>query len=143
MTLSLIIKIVLLIFLGYAALSDRLTRQIGLVPLALTFICGIVLQFIFGGFQFLDLALACGIGIILLVVAKLSGEALGYGDALLFMTSGIFLGFTENIFLLLFSLLLSALFSVFQILIRRRKMRDSLPFAPFILGGYICVLAIA
>ena len=143
MALQTVIKIILLLFLGYAAFSDAFTKQISLVSAGLSFLAGLVLQIITSAFSFLDLALACAIGIVLAGVSRLSGEALGYGDSVLFITSGIFLGFTENIFLLLFSLLLCAVYSIFMMLIGKKKIKDSIAFAPFILGGYLCVLAIA
>lgn len=141
MILITISKSLLLLFLGYFAYTDGTTRKVGLLPLAAAFVSGAALQITAGEIRLYELALGCAVGVVLVLISYLSRGALGMGDALLFITSGAFLGIRENIFLLFFSLVLAAVFSAVMLIFRKRSLKDSFPFAPFILGGYVCVLS--
>ena len=85
----------------------------------------------------------CGamVGVFLLIAAAVSRQSVGVADGLVFVFTGILLGFWGNIVLLFASLSLGALFSVYQIVVKRRSRHYEFAFLPFVLGGYIAVLA--
>ena len=59
-------------------------------------------------------------GVGLLGIAKMTGESLGYGDGLLFLVTGIYLGGWDNCSLLMTSLVLAFVFAIIQILVRKK-----------------------
>ncbi len=65
----------------------------------------------------------------------------GIGDGIVFVVSGIFLGFFETGVLLFLSLLFAAFSGGILLVLKRLKRKDSLPFVPFIFAGYgvICL----
>lgn len=77
------------------------------------------------------------VGLILLLLGFASKEALGYGDGLLLSATGIFLGFQRNCLLLFCAVLCASLFSICLLTAGRKKKEDRIPFAPFVLAGFI------
>ena len=63
-------------------------------------------------------------GVCLLGIAKVTGESLGYGDGLLFLVTGIYIGGWDNCSLLMTSLILVFVFAIIQILVRKKKVQN-------------------
>ena len=77
------------------------------------------------------------IGVTLLVAAKISNQRIGYGDGIIFLILGLWIGFWDGISLLFFSLILSSIISVYLIIVRRKGRDYRIPFIPFVTAGYI------
>ena len=102
---------------------------------------GLILQLFLGAHPFYDLLLGCLVGIVLLLIARLSREAIGYGDALMIIATGVFLGIVDNVLLILCSITAAALCSLVLLIFKINKKQDAIPFVPFMLCGYIVLLA--
>ncbi len=64
------------------------------------------------------------------------GRGMGFGDVMLVLFMGLFLGFPYIIIALYLSFVIGALVSVFLILIGSKKLRhDTIPFGPFLVTG--------
>ncbi len=87
-----------------------------------------------------DMAGGMAVGISLYLVAYLSGEKIGKGDALLVMVCGIFLGFWETIVLLWIAFLFAGLFGFVFMKVQHVGRNHELPFVPFLLLGYVVCL---
>ncbi len=90
------------------------------------------------GYQ--SLGSLCGgaaVGIGLLLTAFLSREAVGFGDGLLLCVTGIYLGFWENLRLLLMGTALCALIQGAGLLLRRVRLTDRVPLVPFLLAAFV------
>ena len=80
------------------------------------------------------------IGVLFLVVSKITGEALGYGDSILILGLGIYLGFWNLLGLLVIAFFIAAGFAMVVLAIRHFKRKAILPFVPFLLTGYVAIL---
>ena len=83
-----------------------------------------------------------GSGILLLVavVGMLlykTDDAMGIGDVKLLAPIGMFLGWKLGILALLLSIILAGTASLLLIIVRLKKKRDTIPFGPFIVIGYV------
>lgn len=136
----LIQKTVLLVFLAAAAFIDYRRHSLPWILIAAGAVCGITLQIIIRGESLLSIIGGCGTGLVLLLLFFLSHGRIGPGDGLSLAVSGIFLGFTANLFLLLFSSIFSGLTALFLIVVKKYKKDHNIPFMPFVLGGYVCLL---
>ncbi len=67
------------------------------------------------------------------------GKGMGLGDVKLAGTLGLLLGWPDAIFALLFSFLAGSFIAVPLIAVKRKAMKDPLPFAPFIVVGVTLV----
>lgn len=83
----------------------------------------------------------CGVlpGVFLLLTGALTKEAVGYGDGIGMMTVGILNGWKKTVLILTGAFFLSALYGGIQLLRRKMKGKDTMPFYPFLfvsaLGG--------
>lgn len=93
--------------------------------------------------QILFLGSSLSIGIILLVIAKISRQSIGYGDGIVFLVLGMWIGIWNSIVLLLFALIGSSIVSLFLILVIKKKKTYKIAFIPFVLAAYIMLEFIA
>ena len=129
-----------LLFLVVIAIRDIQTRQISVV----TLILGIILS---TGYQLMvaktDLWFVFGgllTGGVFMLLSKVTKEGMGYGDSFVILILGIYLG-ARNLFIVLsvtFFLLLCV--SVPVLCIEKMSRKHTLPFLPFLAGGYVCFL---
>jgi leader peptidase (prepilin peptidase)/N-methyltransferase len=80
-------------------------------------------------------------GLVLAAVSGITGGRIGPGDAVIFIMTGIYLGFWGNIELLMISLYMAAAVAIVMLLIMKREWDFKIPFAPFVLAAYIVILA--
>ena len=90
--------------------------------------------------EFLTGLAGVSIGLLLLGAAFVSRQKVGYGDGLVFMVCGLYLGFWENFSLLFMSLVLCALGGLFLMLIGKIKKGQTLPFIPFVMAAFACAM---
>lgn len=66
-----------------------------------------------------------------------SGGSVGRADGMILVVSGIFLGFEKNVEVFVMGLFLAGITSLFLSVIRRKGRTYRIPFAPFLLAGYL------
>lgn len=128
-------RLVLLFFLFVMAWRDYKTQLIETWQLLITSVIGIVLcgnrgmecQAVGGAF----------IGGIMLLVALGSKECVGFGDGYLFVVTGIFLGFMQNLALLFASLFLAGCYAIGCLVLKKKKGDDRMALGPFVLTAYV------
>lgn len=77
-------------------------------------------------------------GILLLILGFLTTEKIGYGDGLVVLGLGLWLGFESTVSILLIGSMLSSIVSLIYIFILKHKglsVKKMIPFVPFILLG--------
>ena len=113
------------------------------------------LTVLLSGILFLPAAVLCGrdvpaafllaggaVGAVFLAVSKLTEEAFGYGDSILIIIMGSFLGFWDILELLTAAFILSAAFSLVLLIRSRFRRKDTFPFVPFLTAAYIGGMAV-
>ena len=138
-----IIKIVVLgVFLLIEGIRDLQKHKVSMITVMIAGILGVIFQF--GIIQENGLKIIGGIfiGIVLLLLAKMTREKIGYGDGWIFVVTGIYMGFRNNMYLLLLSLFLASLVSICLLVFKKVNKKTELPFVPFILPGYLLLLVI-
>lgn len=83
------------------------------------------------------LAAGGGVGILFLVISRATGEAFGYGDSILIIVMGSFVGFWDILCLLMGAFSMAAVFSAVMMIRRRFSRKSSFPFVPFLTAAYI------
>lgn len=92
-----------------------------------------------------DWVLAAGgalIGVFCLIVSKLTRQGFGYGDSLLILILGVFIGIWHIISVLLIAFLSSSVYSIFLLIIGKKGPKYSYPFIPFLVLGYLGVICL-
>ena len=80
------------------------------------------------------------IGISLILVSLATRGKIGMGDGLLLCSTGLGLGFWNNLELLSIALFLAAVVSVLLLVFHTANRKKSIPFVPFIFTGYLFLL---
>lgn len=140
--LPLIFRSILLIGLAIASFEDLITGKIHLILVLILSFCGAVFQVLTGQNRLWDILLGAALGGALILLSFLSRRSIGMGDGMMFVATGIFLGLSDNLWLLLLSLGMSAIASLVLLILLKYKGKDRIPFIPFMLTGYICLLLI-
>lgn len=87
--------------------------------------------------ELIKIVCAMLVGGILWLIAVLSKEQVGFGDAYLFCVTGIFLDYIQNITLLLGTLFLLGIFCIGSFLLKKKGKNDSVAMIPFTLTAYV------
>ena len=75
--------------------------------------------------------------IFIFLVSIISDESIGKGDALIFFVIGIILGGIHTLVILILALIITLIYSIPLIVFKIKKLKNSLPFSPFILISFI------
>lgn len=139
---SLLLQAILFPFLAVLTYYDLKYKKIPVVLLLIMGIVGIVYTIIIEDYDNFLRYMGIFMGLIFLSLSFVSHEAIGKGDALVFVILGWFLGIYETIFLLFVAFSLSAAVSVVLLVCRKGNFMTSFPFLPFLylaFGG-VCLL---
>lgn len=79
-------------------------------------------------------------GTALLILCRVTGEAIGMGDVYVMLILGIMLGFSNTVVLLFVSMLITAVFGLCYMVVTGKSRKETLPYIPFLLGGYVLML---
>lgn len=102
----------------------------GFIILTAGFLCG-------RNIHVMLLAAGAGVGIVFMVVSRVTEEAFGYGDSILILIMGGFLGFWNILSLLVAAFSIAALFSIFMLVRKKFHRKSAFPFVPFLTAAYI------
>lgn len=131
------VKMITIGVLFYCAGKDIKTRRIFIGWIIFLVLLGSFYQ-ILAGDHFLYRILSGSLaGILLRLFGGLTQEAIGKGDGDLTAAIGIQLGFFRSLELLMYAFLLSALISMFLILLKKADRKKKIPFIPFLFIGYL------
>lgn len=131
-----------LIFLAAAAYEDYKTEKISMI-LILTGAAISIAAAVINKDHIMQILYGILTGNAILLIGYASREAVGYGDGLIFIITGIFLGWMNNVILIAGSLLLAAVCSMILMALRIKKRTDRIAFVPFILGAYVLMKAMS
>jgi len=77
------------------------------------------------------------VGIAMYALSVITKEQIGKGDAYILMVTGLGLGFWNNMSFFFLSLLCACAFAIFKIMIKGYRKRETIPFVPFMLMGFL------
>jgi leader peptidase (prepilin peptidase)/N-methyltransferase len=103
-------------------------------------VSGIILGMAAQPANWVDRMEGAAIGLVLILLALVSGQVLGVGDGVVFVITGIFMGFWGNVELFLVSLWLAGILALFLLIVKKKGRKYQIPFVPFILGAYVLML---
>lgn len=132
----------LLGMLGLISVDDIKTHKIRDLEVLAFAVIGMYYHLLFQRIGLLELLGGMAIGGVVYVLSLFTEEAIGKGDALVFMLTGCFLGLKYNILLVWVSTIALSLFGIVMMLLGKKKLNDHIPMVPFVLIAYLMILII-
>ncbi len=88
--------------------------------------------------------LAAGVipGILLMILAKITEQSIGYGDGIILAEIGLITGVGRCMLILAAALALAGVFSLGILVIKKVDKRYRIPFVPFLTMSYVAVMCI-
>ena len=136
-------KAFMLAFLAACAFQDRKYGRISLILAGAGGLTALLCRIISGQTVFTDILVSFIPGVLLALIAFASSQAIGFGDAAMAAVAGLFLGCSGCVLLLLISLAICAAASAALVILRKKTWKDQMPFAPFMLAGYVLMEVIS
>lgn len=124
---------VYLISLSY---SDMKRRKLSVGVIVLGFLSALVFQAITGIESWRAVAGGILTGFLFMGISRLTEEKIGYGDSLLIIVLGTFLGMWKLLILLLGAFGLAAAVSILLMIKRKFTRKSMIPFVPFLTVAY-------
>lgn len=84
-----------------------------------------------------NIAAGIFLGLLLLVIGKITGNGIGEGDALILLGLGIYMGIFQAAAVLFYGLVGCALTGMIFMILRKKKWKEEIAFIPFLFAGYI------
>ena len=127
-------------FFSISAYQDYRKRKINVYFLLTGGIIGLLFHLYSMEFGIIEILFGMGIGIMILLYGFLLGGGVGLADGMILIVSGIFLGFEKNLEVFIAGLFLVGITSLFLSGIKKKGRTYRIPFAPFLLVGYLFVM---
>jgi len=135
-------QILVLFFLGGNGLYDIRKREISIASVIVFVIASLPLNKWTGQLSWYEVVLGAFAGVVLLVISKLTAESIGYGDGLVALVMGLYVGIWKSLSVLFCGLLFASIFSIILVNVKKRGWKSKIPFIPFLLISYVVNLAI-
>ncbi len=132
-------KIGVMLMLAVTSIEDLISKRVNISSLALFALAGVIIRLCILKDSYLSILAGTAIGVVLLIVSKLSKGQLGMGDGAVLIVTGIYLGFWSNTALLWLASLLSGVVCLVLWLFLHKDKTYTVPFVPFLLVAYMII----
>lgn len=130
----------LLGMLGICSIEDIRKKQVQVYLVLVFGIIGMIFHLLYRSLSIGNIFCGMMLGVILMVVSKITSGSVGMGDGLILMVTGVYLGIGSNVKLFFHGLLFAAIWSLVLIVLFRKTRRQEIPFVPFLLMAYVEML---
>ena len=138
--LNVIIHIIILSMLFISSIKDIKSKKISMTVLLIYGLVICLMTFLHHNMTLLDRISGMLIGAFLLFISRVTKEQIGFGDGLVFIVTGLGIGFWDNLLLLCYSMSLGCMFALFMWAVKKVKRNSTFPFVPFIGMGYLILM---
>ena len=130
-------QIAFAVFLVVLAVADVRKKRLPLLLLLSGGFFIIAQSFCDRDISVISLAAGGMTGVLFLFVSRITKESFGYGDSILILIMGTFLGFWDILYLLMGAFHMAAVFSAVMLIKPRFDRKGSFPVVPFLTIAYI------
>lgn len=129
-----------ILFLGFCSLTDIRRKIIYTIPCFVVAGIGLVFHIILLDTTWWNQFAGIILGLILLVLSFITGEAIGRGDALVVIALGFVLDAIMVLHIIFCAFVLVDIFAVIGGLVKKIKFKSTLQFIPFLFASEIVIL---
>lgn len=126
-------------FMGICSITDLIRKEIPCILLVIfTVAAGVHTLLLQPHNIFLSIAPGC----LLLLISRVSGEAIGYGDGWMMINLGLLLGYQRAMMVIMTAILFSAFYGMILLMAKKADKKSKMAFAPFLTAGLGMVYAL-
>lgn len=133
-------SVMMLGLLGICSLEDVKRKRLTVIYILMFGVSGIMLHLIAPVCSIYSILWGMLLGIALILLSVATRGSVGMGDGILLMVTGVYLGGPGNLELFMTGLLLSALWSLGLLVLKKKGRKEEIAFAPFLLLSYLLML---
>lgn len=133
-------KVIVLGLLGLCSLEDIRYKRLTIIYILVFGIGGVILHLFAPVCSIYSILCGMLLGGAIMLISMVTGGSVGMGDGILLVVTGVYLGGYGNLELLMIGLLLSALWSLGLLVLKRKKRKEEIAFVPFLLLSYSIIL---
>ena len=137
-----ILQIITLIGLAVNTVFDTKSRKISLVVVGVTAFCGLCWRMGEGSLFTWEVLWGLVPGLLWFLLARVTGESVGYGDAWVLLAVGIVLGGSDTLLMCTAAVFLAGIIALVLLVFFHKNRKYQMPFLPFLMAGYLCVCVI-
>lgn len=136
------IKAIIILILFLLSIQDLLFKEVSLWIILVGMVIIFVMTPFTESFTLFNSLAGTFVGISVIALSKATDGKIGIADGIIFIIVGVTVGGWGSLELFVYSLFLSAFVSVVLMLFKQANRKTSIPFIPFILMGYLCLIFI-
>lgn len=125
------------------AIEDVVTKRIVMWHLLIGLLVMLPISIVSDGFVPLQRAGGLAIGLIIVLLSKVTHEGIGMADGLLLCVTGVSLGISKNFYVFSIGVFIAGIYAGIMLFLGKLGRRDSLPLIPFLFIGYVCSVFMA
>ncbi len=123
--------------LAVGSVLDILQRRVSIRVLVISGLVALGFAFLRTDSQVADMLLGAALGLVYVFISLASRGAIGIGDAMYLIISGVYLGLMGNLSLLVIASFGAGIAGLVALLIFKKDRKYELPFIPFLLMGVV------
>lgn len=127
-----------MVLLAGLSITDIHSRRIPVIVLISGNLAALCYQIYIAKEDVFVLAGGIGVGLLFLLVSRVTREGMGYGDSWTILILGIYLGLWKLLEVLLAAFLFLGIAAVICLSLKKISRKYKLPFIPFLAAGYLC-----
>lgn len=129
-------ELVLISGLLFNSILDIRKKRVSVIVIIIMGVCAVAYNFYYNLFTLPESLLSFVPGIIMLILAFLSDESIGYGDGVLMLCLGLFAGMEEIFLIFMLAVSVAGIMAMIFVFICHKRKDYEIPFVPFIFLGY-------
>jgi len=125
------------VLLFIEGVRDVNKKEVGLLIPAINAIAAVVMYFVFKDMSIGVLLMGLAEGMAIMVLSRLTGESVGFGDGVILCSTGMMLGWRYNLCMFFSACLICAVFGAILMMFKKADKKTRIPFVPFLIPGFI------
>ena len=134
------IKVFILSYLAYQTYKDIREKSVSLKSTIVFSLTGVVINIVITNITIINMLLGITVGLGVILIGKLMKDGIGAGDGAVLSSIGVLIGGKMCLLVFLMAITISAAVVIVLLVFRKVKLKQELPFIPYILCAYMLIL---
>lgn len=135
-----LIKVIVLCYLAYQALEDIKNKSVSLKSIIIFSFASAVTSICISKLSLLNMLCGVAVGIGVVLIGKLMKDGIGSGDGAVLSSIGLLIGGKMCLLIFIIAITISAGVAIVLLVFKKVKMKQELPFIPYLLCAYVWTL---